>query len=291
MSDTDTLPDLRVESASSVPSQADQHERPTASVKRPHAAERMTSFNIADWGVVAGSSDEAIDLLQDFMQDGGCHKIGFFNSNFLIQADRAGIKPSDWQDLLLFNDGLAADLAALITTGRRFPDNLNGTDLVPRLLNEVPRGTRVFLFGARPGIADRAAEYITRTHDVTICGTMHGYGTHDQAADAARKAKADIVLVALGNPLQERWIIKNGDRTGAKLVIGIGALFDYMSGEHRRAPEFFQKMRAEWLYRLVTDPGRLGRRYTVDAARFFKVVLSDVARSGRRAPEAAFGHK
>lgn len=291
MSDVHIMPESRT-AGFAVPAPADMPD--TASLRpaaRTGAVDHMSVFDIAGWPVLAGSSNDAIDLLREYMDDGECHPIGFFNSNFLIQANRARVSPRDWSGLTLLNDGVAADLAAMITHGQRFPDNLNGTDLVPRLLNELPDQTRVFLFGARPGIAERAGEFIHENFGSTICGTMHGYGTYDMAADAAREAGADIVLVALGNPLQERWIIENADRTGAKLVFGIGALFDYMSGEHRRAPKFFQRHRIEWLYRLLTEPGRLGRRYTLDAARFFSVVLSDVARSGRRMPERAVTRK
>jgi len=106
---------------------------------------------------------------------------------------------------------------------------------------------------------------------LTICGTRDGYsGAIDEAdaIEAVRAARADIVLVALGNPRQERWIAQKAVHVGAPLVMGVGALFDFLADIVPRAPLLIQRMRLEWLWRLAHEPWRLGKRYTVDIARF-----------------------
>jgi beta-1,4-glucosyltransferase len=78
-----------------------------------------------------------------------------------------------------------------------------------------------------------------------------------------------VVLVALGNPVQEEWILNHRQALDASILIGVGALFDFWAGDKPRAPRAIQKMRLEWLYRLALEPRRLLRRYSVDLLVFF----------------------
>jgi beta-1,4-glucosyltransferase len=88
-----------------------------------------------------------------------------------------------------------------------------------------------------------------------------------------RDSRPDIVLVALGNPLQEEWIAANATAIGAPLILGVGAFFDFISGSIPRAPALMRRLRLEWLYRWGHEPGRLRRRYTVEMTRFSAEVL------------------
>ena len=74
--------------------------------------------------------------------------------------------------------------------------------------------------------------------------------------------------MAMGNPVQEEWILDNRQSLNANIVIGVGALFDFWAGDKPRAPRWVQRMRFEWFYRLCLEPRRLLRRYTVDIVRF-----------------------
>ena len=78
-----------------------------------------------------------------------------------------------------------------------------------------------------------------------------------------RAKRADLVIVALGNPRQETWIAENLDMTGARLAIGVGALLDFLAGAVPRAPLWVRRLRLEWLYRMLLEPGRLWKRYVV----------------------------
>lgn len=249
-------------------------------------APALGTRDILGVSVVSGMAEPVTARIVERFEAGIVQKIAFINSNLMVTlGDEA---PTLLGQFMVLNDGFAVDVAAWLLGGSRFPDNLNGTDLTPRILRALPPGAKVFLYGARPGVAARAADRFARD-GVTICGHLDGYGgAGAEAARAAREAGAEVVLVALGNPRQERWIVEHGADSGARLLIGVGALFDFMSGAVKRAPRPFQILRLEWLYRLLGEPGRLGRRYTVEMGRFFALVLRERRRKrrtgGRRRP-------
>jgi alpha-1,3-mannosyltransferase len=191
----------------------------------------------------------------------------FANAHTLNQAatstrTRAALKRS-----IVFNDGLGVDLASRLLFGRAFPENLNGTDFVPHYLMHSRHRHRVFLLGGRPGIAARAAERIAHLaprHE--IAGCHHGYFDPNEAdalIDTIRRSHADLLLVAMGDPRQQLWLMEHLQETGCRLGIGVGALFDFMAGAVPRAPDWVRAARLEWLYRVSQEPGRLWRRYFV----------------------------
>jgi exopolysaccharide biosynthesis WecB/TagA/CpsF family protein len=207
--------------------------------------------------------------------------VAFANANLLTLLARrpGGAKLLD--GFLVLNDGVGLDLASRLLHGEPFPDNLNGTDFTPALLQAAPAGTRVFLFGAKPGVAAKAGDAFAARRGVTIAGSRDGYGDAAGAAEAVRAAGADIVLVALGNPRQEEWIAANAATLGAPIVMGVGALFDFAAGLVPRAPAWVQKARLEWVWRAAHEPRRLGRRYSVDLAGFLMLVARQKARMRR----------
>jgi exopolysaccharide biosynthesis WecB/TagA/CpsF family protein len=185
---------------------------------------------------------------------------------------------------LVLNDGKGVMLAARLLK-ERFPADLNGNFFSPLLLGRAAeRGWRVFFFGARPGVAERAAERVTqRLPALTIAGVRDGFFPTGQEAEVARqigKSGADLVLVGLGNPLQERWIDGHLAETGARLGVGVGAFFDFQAGAIPRAPGALNRLGLEWVYRLAREPRRMWRRYLIGNPRF----LARVARAGRRSP-------
>lgn len=173
---------------------------------------------------------------------------------------------------LLLPDGIGVELAAKFT-GHALTANLNGTDFVPQLLQRAAAmGKSVYLFGGRPGVADAAAaRLLGDIPGLCIAGTRDGYeGAQDSgAAIAAINASgAGIVLVALGVPMQELWLHRNADRLQADLTLGVGALFDFLSGSVARAPKVVRAARMEWVWRLAMEPRRMARRYLVGNASF-----------------------
>lgn len=158
---------------------------------------------------------------------------------------------------------------------REVPERVAGSDLVPALFDAVPDDSplRVFLLGAGPGVAERAAANIERTWPgVTIAGTYSpplGFERNEaeNAAILARiaEAKPDVLVVGLGAPKQELWVHQHRDKLAAKVALCVGATIDFLAGEKSRAPRWMQRAGLEWFYRVASEPKRLAARYARDA--------------------------
>lgn len=228
---------------------------------------------LAGFPVLCLTRDQLRSRLLEGLSQGGQRALFFVNTNFVNHCGELQAQLDD-DTVTLVNDGVGMDLAAWLIHGQGFPDNLNGTDFVPFLLRGAGGAAtpplRVFLLGGRPGIAARAADALA-DQEVTVAGHANGF---DEAADSdslvrrINASDADVVLVAMGNPRQERWILAHRSQLRAQLLVGVGALLDFLAGDKPRAPVWVQRWRLEWLYRLSLEPRRLLRRYTIDIVAF-----------------------
>lgn len=153
---------------------------------------------------------------------------------------------------------------------------VSGADLVPRLAGAAAeRGFTLYLLGARPGVAEAAADRLRAGHPgLRVVGAEAGSPRAEDdlaQADRIREAGADLVLVAYGAPLQELWIARNAARLGAGVAIGVGGTFDYLAGRVRRAPETWRRLHGEWAWRLLREPWRARRMVVLP--RFALLVL------------------
>jgi exopolysaccharide biosynthesis WecB/TagA/CpsF family protein len=123
----------------------------------------------------------------------------------------------------------------------------------------------VFLMGAEPGVAEHAAEiFRDQIPSLQVAGVHHGFPrADDDVVTTIRDADADLLMVAMGNPLQEKWLLRNLGRTGARMGVGVGAFFDFTTGTQRRAPGWLNRIGLEWVFRLLHDPKRMWRRYVI----------------------------
>ena len=161
---------------------------------------------------------------------------------------------------LVLADGVG-DLYAARILGTPLPERVAGSDLTPRLLSRLAeRGGSVFLYGARPGVAERAGEALrSACPGLRIAGTENGYISDETALfTALDKEQPDLLLLGLGVPRQELWMARNRQRTNA-VMIGVGGLLDVFAGDIPRAPEAWQRLGLEWLYRLLREPRRIKR--------------------------------
>ena len=142
------------------------------------------------------------------------------------------------------------------------PEKVAGIDFAAALCERIKdTGHRLFLLGAKPGIAEKAARNLQERYPgLQICGTRDGYFKDDrEAVEKVNAAKPDVVFVCLGAPKQEFFVDRNWDSLQATLFVGLGGSLDVFAGEVKRAPKIFIKLGLEWFYRLLCQPSRLGR--------------------------------
>jgi N-acetylglucosaminyldiphosphoundecaprenol N-acetyl-beta-D-mannosaminyltransferase len=247
----------------------------------------LPSIEISGVPVARVTPRRALDAIEDLAQSAPPVMVVHVNVhtlNLAVADDSYGelIRSAD----LVLNDGKGIMLGArLLRT--RFPADLNGNFFTPLLLELAGRrGWPVYLLGAKPGVAERAAEIVAgRIPGLTVAGARDGYfaaGEEEEVAANIRASGAKVVLVGLGNPRQERWLARWLGSTGALVGSGVGAFFDFQTGEVARAPDWMNRMGLEWVHRLAKEPRRMWHRYLVGNPRF----LWRVAREKRasRAP-------
>ncbi len=122
-------------------------------------------------------------------------------------------------------------------------------------------GSRLYLLGSKPGVAELAAEKMLQKHPkLVICGTADGYfKDEDEVVRRINEAKADALYVCLGSPKQENFMYRHQDELNVRLMAGLGGTLDGIAGTVKRAPKWMIKLQLEWLYRLIKEPRRLGR--------------------------------
>lgn len=227
----------------------------------------FTERDIGGVKIAALTRQDALALLDAVMARRDHVKLAFCNANLVNLAARDASLRRQLARFLVLSDGVGVDIGSRLLYREPFPANLNGTDFIPALIAVQARPLKVMLLGGKPGVAERAAARLGhdyRLHRFEVLS--HGYFTPEEEAGLLarlREARPDLLLVAFGNPLQERWIAEKLDIRHASVAAGVGALFDFLAGEVARAPEAIRQMRLEWLYRLWLEPERLWRRYVL----------------------------
>ena len=174
--------------------------------------------------------------------------------------------------------------------GEPFPEKISGSDFVPRLAHvAAERGWRLFFLGAAPGVGAQAAEVLHSIHpglEIAVHSPAFGFYDDPKASAATlarvREARAQLLVVALGCPHQERLMHRWKAGLGATVAIGAGATLDFIAGNVARAPVWLSDAGLEWLYRLVREPRRLAHRYLVRDPEIIKIAW----RTLRLPPEA-----
>ena len=217
-------------------------------------------------GVVLNVNAHALNL---------CHEDGNLR-DFFAEAD------------VVFCDGAGVRLAARMLGGR-LPERITYADWLPRLAALAEeRGFSLFFLGARPGVAAEAARRLRASHPgLKIVGVRHGFFDHGAASTEngavvaeINAAKPDVLLLGLGMPLQERWLMETRHRLDVGVALTGGAVFDYASGRLRRGPRLLTDNGLEWLARLLVEPRRLWRRYLLGNPLFLARVLAQRWREG-----------
>ncbi len=229
------------------------------------------SRSIGGFRILGTTTGGLLALLAGRRAEGRATELMFANTNFVMGCHPLA-SSLHGAETVIVNDGIGLDLASWLFHRRFFPENLNGTDFTPRLLQSLDRPTRIFLFGAKPAVVRDTARIWSRLPNVEVVGAVDGYegaADPDSVVDNVRRVAPDILFVALGDPRQAEWIVSQRGRHGVPLVVAVGALFDFTSGGVVRAPHWVRRLRLEWIFRLLQEPRRLAKRYSIDLVRFF----------------------
>lgn len=232
----------------------------------------ILDVNVAwlDWSAALHRIEKALDAPEQTV-------VAFLNAN---NANIAMRDPSFRKALsacTVLADGIGVDIAAKALHGKPFPANLNGTDFIPALLTYITRPLKVALLGARPDVLQRATDEFSRKlpwHE--FVSVSDGYFDKDDCQTVLAqlaKMNPDVLLVAMGSPIQELWIQENIRPEHGKVVFSVGGLFDFVSEVTPRAPQFVRTLRCEWIYRLIQEPRRMWRRYILGNPLFLIHVL------------------
>ncbi len=229
----------------------------------------------------------------------------------LIDADECGhyiVTPNLDHAVLLHNQPELADVytsAALVVAdgfpiiwaskwlGEALPERVAGSDLVPAVLKAARRRMSVYLLGAPPGVAQKAAANIERAYPkVQVVGVQSppvGFEkkphSNEEAVAAVARTRPDVLVLGLGAPKQELWAHRERGRLQAKVILCAGATIDFLAGERRRAPGWSQRYGLEWAFRALSEPRRLIPRYARDAVTFPKLLAKEWLGQSRQPPD------
>jgi N-acetylglucosaminyldiphosphoundecaprenol N-acetyl-beta-D-mannosaminyltransferase len=213
--------------------------------------------------------DEAVQRTTEFVADGSPHQVVTVNVDFirLAQQDREFMSIINRSDLAIA-DGMPLVWASG-WVGDRLPERVTGVELVQKCCElAAQEGYRVFLLGGEDGVAQGAAGILTeRCPNLQVVGTYSPpFGPFSEEedrkmVDMIREARPHILFVAFGAPKQDMWIAQHRDELQVPLAVGVGGVFNFLTGRVSRAPQWMQEHGLEWFYRVVQEPKRLWRRY------------------------------
>ena len=177
------------------------------------------------------------------------------------------------KDTILVPDGIGiVKVARMINYN--VTERIAGIDIANKLLELGNKENKsIYLFGSKQEVIDSMKEVLKEKYpNLELVGASNGYEKDkDKVFEKIAKVKPDIVLVALGIPLQEKLIYKHLNKFDKGIFVGVGGSFDVISGHKKRAPKIFIKLNLEWLYRILKEPKRLKRFYDSNVKFLFKV--------------------
>lgn len=205
---------------------------------------------------------EAVERGMALLRSDGAHYVVTPNPEIVevCRENPAAMRAVNGADLVL-PDGIGVIKGAAML-GTPLKEKTPGIEFAAHLMERMAgEGLSLYLLGAKPGVAELAAERLTAQYPgLKLAGTHDGYFKEDgPVVDAIRESGADCVFVCLGAPKQELWMAKNGPATGARLLCGLGGSLDVFAGTVERAPKFWSDHGLEWFYRLCKEPRRIGR--------------------------------
>jgi N-acetylglucosaminyldiphosphoundecaprenol N-acetyl-beta-D-mannosaminyltransferase len=238
-------------------------------------------FSVLGANILNVTMQRAAELIENTIQN----RDDKTRAAFFVNAHTLNLAVSDQHYLavlnsadLVFGDGTGVRWAAKLN-GVSLLDNINGTDFIPFLFkNTADRDHSYYMLGGDDQTIAAASKFAKENYPGwKLAGSHHGFlHTHDENANAVKKindAKPDVLLVGMGNPVQERWILLHQDQLHVPICFGIGGLFDFWAGNVSRAPEWLRHIGHEWLWRLYQQPREKINRYLIGNPLFLSRIL------------------
>lgn len=233
--------------------------------KVAHSDADFSLFNVR---VNNETLDQALEAVVPTQSTNETNLFFFINVNSINQA-----RSSDEFTAILnqshksYADGSGMRIGAR-RIGVSLKDNLNGTDLFPHICQRAQAMQKsVYMLGAAPGVASAAANWVSKQYPLLkIAGVQHGYFSPEEneaLVEAINESGADILLVAMGSPVQEGWLVANQSKLTCESALAVGGLFDFYSGRISRAPMWVRELGMEWIWRLANEPVKKFKRYVI----------------------------
>jgi N-acetylglucosaminyldiphosphoundecaprenol N-acetyl-beta-D-mannosaminyltransferase len=254
---------------------------------------RETSVAILGVAIDNLTMQEVLDAVEAEIAEGGFHQIATANVDFLINS----VHDEELRETLVRCDIVLADGMPLVWAshllGTSLKERVTGIDLLPQLARlSAQRGFRIFLLGASEESSAGTARWMQENFPGVCIVGRHcpdhqplEQMAHEDILSRIEEARPDILLVAFGNPKQEKWLAMHRHRLKVPVCIGVGGSFDFLSGRVSRAPLWMQRYGLEWLYRTIQDPARLAKRYAsnlVGLIRYLPVQMIATAMQAKR---------
>ena len=190
-----------------------------------------------------------------------------------------------------FCDGFGVKLLAKLFRCGRIRDRTTMPGFVEEVVARLhSEGKRIFLLGDEPGVADAYAKILEAQWPGVVAGTHHGFILRDPAAEAEalarlRAARADVVTVGMGMPLQEKWVVRHMDNLPPARYMPVGAHYAWSTQNRKRGPAWATDNGLEWFFRLLYEPHRVWRRYLVGLPEVTVRMAWWYMKHGRRHPD------
>lgn len=203
-----------------------------------------------------------IKKITQFVEEGGLHIIVTCDA----YAFTVAAKDKEFAEILRSADIVTPDGMGVVLGAKLLAlpikERVAGVDIVMKLLPIAEeKGWGFFLLGGRPGVGEKARENMERLFPkIRVLGYRNGYFQQEEERDVVeviRESGADILLVGMGIPRQEKFIWRNREKLGVKVAMGVGGTLDVLSGNVKRAPHLMRKYGLEWFYRLICQPSKI----------------------------------
>jgi N-acetylglucosaminyldiphosphoundecaprenol N-acetyl-beta-D-mannosaminyltransferase len=246
----------------------------------PRLAQDVPIRTILGIPIAALSLQAALDYIDDAIHCRRRLQIGVVNAAKIVNMARdKELRESVLSSDIVFADGMSVVWASRVLSNA-LPERVAGIDLMLGILERGhTRGYRVFCLGASADVLRTVVTRIERDYaNVRVVGAHHGYFDRRDEPDVARQiadAAPDVLFVAMTSPKKEEFLARWSAQLGVPVCHGVGGSFDVLAGKVQRAPQVWQRLGLEWLYRVKQEPRRLWRRYLVTNTLFCVLVARE----------------